>query len=320
MRRLLTLPGLGASLLTLCVVPISAQSVREIVIQDVHASEAQILSGAAAAVPVAAGAFGTIPARAMHLENGESIWLLQADAGLAGPLAAEGDTVTVFFQIYDRDGVRLSRGTALVDERLGVRAAPDADRCVVAFAEDAWAYVISPLGGALRDDRSQPRPLFAVRGEVAPGGSPAPPPAVLARIHQVFREKLEAAFREVVADAFYDRQMVRAMMFGDRDDGMVDQLPILAARTPDGVRYVVPMNLRDDPSEKAGETLLSLVFDQEGAVLQESPHFLWEPVVADLDRDGVDEILTAFGVFVYRDGRFQLPTEALVREYGGGCT
>lgn len=239
--------------------------------------------------------------------NLEGVWVFQPGER---PFADLGNELTLVAP-YAPDLEPLRAG---IEER--VRIAAGDDICAGDFSESGWGYLLS--ASDLMSSGYTPGTYIAFPG----GGfeaSEAPPVPAATRetIIAQYRQDLEAAYQELIREAgkfateAY-RARIRDSMLLDGDEGVYPE-DIVGLTGEDGsVVYVYSTDLRNDPTDKGMTTLVTYVFDAPGTLLErvEGVRF-YGAVAADLDQDGVDELITPEAIVGWTDGKLNL--EALIR-------
>jgi hypothetical protein len=135
MRRQISLFGALVAMLITFTVPLAAQSLHDRVIGEVRNSNAVVLTGAAGEIaPRPENPGVAIEHTLYYADDTEGTWFIQTDRTLSSPMAAKGDTLTIFIRVFHQNEANLLRATAVVDDRIGIRAARNADRCEVTYA------------------------------------------------------------------------------------------------------------------------------------------------------------------------------------------
>ena len=148
----------------------------------------------------------------------------------------------------------------------------------------------------------------------------APSEAVLARMAQVrFKLQNEAFARAERSNAAVfqvnpdQREFLQRSVYGTDENENVLRKPhmrdvkVHTVKRPEGTYHVVPLNMNDDPADRGDVTMHTLVFDAEGRLVKQHDGKFFTGVVADVDGDGLDEMVSESGVYPFNKGEIRWP-------------
>jgi hypothetical protein len=221
----------------------------------------------------------------------------------SGPYLAVGDSVSVF-------SVRTGRTVRLaVHER--VWGGPgEVAYCFVLLEPVGWAYFLDPMAGLFSSDPDAPDEMFALPFAFRDARAVAKPSgrvhAALAALHfkaytdKRAKDEREGAIPEYVGPASTAKEMLASIESPYNGNWALWE-------GPNGPINLLSAHLADDYGDKGQDTWVTFLIRDDGTQIARMEG-RYNPVFsADLDGDGVQELVTSQGVVRFRGGRWVFP-------------
>ncbi len=243
-----------------------------------------------------------------NVDERGAVIVRQLDPDHLNAMAAVGDSLT----IITNEG-RIARVPVLGRSRY--RSAVNCEGTSYLNRVGGWLFVVAPIPGLAPENHRDgmaivsPLPAGEISLPVAPLATAMP---VMAPLRAIIAKSATTAVAQAVdqrSGAAIRRRLLGARGLGPIGAKAEDALErTLTLRGPGGTSLqFVSVSLDDDPGDHDNSTKATLILDPRGTPVLNVPRYFRAIAVADLDGDGVSEVLTDSGIIRWDGRAWRLP-------------